>query len=1026
MSNFIDFKPQDAKLPTYIRFSITKKAFENMAPNMNEAIAMLTRFSASKVLLITQGKDADKYEVFTNEGSFFCTISDDYNALLIIGYNKNSLMKHNYAMKKGICFHVSSGVIIQIKLKQPYEIYFDIHNGNRMLTNAYADINVASSIALIRERAAMSDHAEVEEETEDEEYQPEKKLLNLLQLSESYSILASELEEKNANMLGNIPYTSIEAVEYDRIDRVAYQFGVLNLDENTFKVGVQVEIEDKNHEKHGAEIIELVKADSDSPATAIVLLFNEQIDISQFYKSGWFNLSFSTVNKDVQLAANEKIKTGEAAAKYMDVVLGKNSSNGFENKDLTEVKRKLMAKKYPPNESQMQAISSGINTKDVFLVMGPPGTGKTTVILEWVKYFVTQEHKRVLVSSQNNKAVDNVLARIADEKDIDIIRIGSESKLQSEVVPYMFENKVKTLREKIIRNSEDKVQDIHQIIQIWDGYLKHVEKAIQLNEKAQQSKDSFVGYVKARFIPLYKNLEQVFRNYEAIRTQRRTSSNRIGVLHSKILKHENERKGLVKFIFSLAYKGNLKKIRAEVVNYDALRAREIQLVQEYNTLRNKYQKEYELIRDVDFNSVYFDIVEAKNAIMVLEQKPERKQENIWGLFDEARVFTVNTYSECTQMENIVNAEKIRAEKIQNAIVIWKGETETQQNYALNEIVLESVDLVGATCIGINSQKRFANLDFDVTIIDEAGQIQVHNALVPMSVSNKLIMLGDHKQIPPTADQDLLDLCAENGVQTELLEKSLFEKMYNDLPEANKMMLDTQYRMPAEIADTISEWFYDGKYFSPDFKRTLKSQIPQLSNLPFVIIDTSQEANRFEKKIEDAGSHNALEAQIVTELIRFIARNPENDLKEIGVISAYKSQVKLIKNNLSKILPRELVGEMVATLDSYQGQERDIILYSFTKSSKISPKTRRIGFLNELRRLNVAMTRCKKMLILIGDMEFLRGCKHCEKNDLDELIYDRSEKQFSDFINKMIQDVKNGRGEFLSYREVETRLKGGVK
>jgi superfamily I DNA and/or RNA helicase len=65
----------------------------------------------------------------------------------------------------------------------------------------------------------------------------------------------------------------------------------------------------------------------------------------------------------------------------------------------------------------------------------------------------------------------------------------------------------------------------------------------------------------------------------------------------------------------------------------------------------------------------------------------------------------------------------------------------------------------------------ANLDFDVTIIDEAGQIQVHNALVPMSVSNKLIMLGDHKQIPPTADQELMDLCVENGVKTELLEKS---------------------------------------------------------------------------------------------------------------------------------------------------------------------------------------------------------------------------------------------------------------
>lgn len=118
--------------------------------------------------------------------------------------------------------------------------------------------------------------------------------------------------------------------------------------------------------------------------------------------------------------------------------------------------------------------------------------------------------------------------------------------------------------------------------------------------------------------------------------------------------------------------------------------------------------------------------------------------------------------------------------------------------------------------------------------------------------------------------------------------------------------------------------------------------------------------------------------------------------------------------------------MVATLDSYQGQERDIILYSFTKSSTISPKHRRIGFLNELRRLNVAMTRCKKMLILIGDMEFLGGCMHCEETDTGEPIYDKSEKQFSDFINKMIGDVREGRGELIPYQEFVNRMGAGIR
>lgn len=1025
MNEFVDFKPQDALLPTFIRFSITKKAFGSMSSNMNEALAMLTALSGSRVILITRGKDAGLYEVYTNDGTYLCTVSDDNNALLIIGYYKNSLMKQNNAMKNGICFRLSAGVIIQIKLTQPYEIYFDIQNGKRFADNACSDINVINSISVIKEHVAMSEDDNQDADVE-EEYHPEKKLLNLLQVAESYSILSSELEEKNANILGNIPYTSIDSVEYDRVDRVAYQFGVHKLDENTFKVGVQVEIEDKKQEKHAAEIIEFVKKDSDTPATAIVLLFNEHIDISEFNRTGWFNLSFSTVNKDVQLAANEKIKTGEAAAKYMDVVFGRNSSNGFDKKDLSKVKAKLLEKKYPPNESQMNAIFSGINSRDVFLVMGPPGTGKTTVILEWVKYFVTQEHKRVLVSSQNNKAVDNVLARIADEKDIDIIRIGSESKLQSEVIPYMFENKVKTLRESIIQNSDKKMSDIDRILQIWRHYISNVEKAATLADKVEKSREQFRTTVSGEFAPLYNEMNQIYQDYISVNSQRKSNISVIKDLNEKIVKYENDSKGIMKFISSFAYKYNQKKIIEAVRQYDELKKSETTLVNRYNTIRNKYQREYELVRDVDFMSVYMNILDSENAMKKLQGKPAKYPENIWNLFDTARKFEIKTIEDCRQMLAMVKAEMHRAEKLRSALTMWRDETESQQNYALNEIVLESVDLVGATCIGINSQKRFASLDFDVTIIDEAGQIQVHNALVPLSVSNKLIMLGDHKQIPPTADQELMDLCDENGVKHDLLQKSLFEKMYHDLPDENKMMLDTQYRMPAEIADTISEWFYEGKYFSPDFKKGLNSQIPALSKMPYVIIDTSKESNRFERKIEGAGSSNALEAQIVSDIIRFITQNPENDLKEIGVISAYKSQVKLIKNNISKFLPQELVGEMVATLDSYQGQERDIILYSFTKSSNLSPNSRRIGFLNELRRLNVAMTRCKKMLILIGDMDFLGGCMHCDKSESGEVFYDRSEKQFSDFINKMVTDVKNGRGELITYREFISRMKVGDK
>lgn len=1023
MSTFISFRPHDAHLPTFIRFALTKKAYEQICQQCNDGLEMLTEFSQSKVLTAVKTKEDNTIKIHTAQGYFFCKENGDN--LLITGFYKNSLLDQNIVLKYGVYFQVSDGIIVQIKLQQPYDYYFDIVNGKRYFEKEFADRCALDAIWAMLDRVSQANEEEEEEaEVDEEEYTPEMKLAYLLQTAENYSILSSELEEQNANIMGNIAYTGIEPADYDRTDRVAYQFGVSGLDENIFKVGVQVEIEDKEQSRHSAEIIELIKADPDSPASAIVLLFNDHISKSHFYNNGFFSLSFSCVNKDVQLAANERIRTGEAKAKYMDAVLGRNIPAGFEKKDLSQVTAKLQQKKYPPNQSQMDAICSGINTKDVFLVMGPPGTGKTTVILEWVKYFVTQEHKRVLVSSQNNKAVDNVLARIADEKDIDVIRIGSEAKLQSDVIPYMFENKVAALRSTIAENTEKNSRIIGEIIHQWGEYIWLFDPICLLKEQEEAAWEALTLAVRQRIKPAYQLLQKQLADFNNAKHKKLDLYIQISELETKLNKHRTASNGLNKFFSGLTYKKNLSALRSAAQQLEMTVKTEKELATAYQVTLENYQAELAQCEKTLFQDWWEKKSQFDTDFRKLQEKPLRPETDIWDLFSASRSYPLRSLADLDGLYKQIKDEIENARYIQAVLCEWGENIDTKQNYALNEIVLESVDLVGATCIGINSQKRFSNLDFDVTIIDEAGQIQVHNALVPMSVSNKLIMLGDHKQIPPTTDQALVDLCEQNGVDTEMLEKSLFEIMYEELPQSNKMMLDTQYRMPAQIADTISEWFYEGKYYSPEFKRGLKSLIPKLSDMPYVIIDTSDAEGRREVTDPAGGSSNPLETAIITNIIRHLHEQTEADLKEVGVISAYKAQIKLIKNKLGEFLPRELVSEMAATLDSYQGQERDIILYSFTKSADKDPKRRRIGFLNELRRLNVAMTRCKKMLILIGDMEFLRSCRHCDTDAYGEEIYNKSERQFSDFINKMLKDVDNGRGERISYHTFLSRIKGG--
>ena len=1023
MNKYITFRPEDINLLEPLKLSITKNVFDKIRSSSLNSEAVLKVLSSSKTLLLTNSKKADEYEIHTLNGVFFCRPADNRESLLLFGYGANNLIEHNNVLKYGIGFNVSE-LIVQIRLYNSYNISYDIVNGNIVQKDAYQGVSSQSAVQTIyheMSRIKKTDEGTgASDDNEEPIYKPDRKLSNLLTLAENYAILSSELEKNTVNSIGKVSYKSIKAVQYNRVDRIAYDLITDSIDESHIKVGVQIDIEDKFDNRHTAEIITIIKKRG---SYTLTVLFSEHIDIALLNSTGWFTLSFSTVNRDVQLGANEKIKSGEAAAKYMDNILGLNQPSGFTSKNLSKLKASLNSKKYPPNKSQVDAIVSGIETNDVFLVMGPPGTGKTTVILEWVKYFVLEEKKRVLVSSQNNKAVDNVLARIAEEKDIDVIRIGSEAKVQSDVAPYLFENKINSKRQEIISVTQENLDSINEICTKWNVYYNHLCQLFSEAANVDGKKKIFKAFVSQRVKPIYNKMKSLVEADRSYKQQKRLLHASIMEIYNEIEAARNSKNLITKLLGKMRYRKQASKLSDVITEYENLCMQEELLVQEYN---NDMQSFTTLMRQAylqPFSDYYLAYtVWTRNCNETIDSVPNLP--NMWRLFSDIHIDsrTLSVYGNFRKLLEDVNLELNNAGKIKTTIGDWQTNVKDQQNYALNELILDSVNLVGATCIGINSQKRFSDLSFDVTIIDEAGQIQIHNALVPMSVSNKLIMLGDHKQIPPSADPELLDACIQNGISTELLEKSLFEKMYDSLPETNKTMLDTQYRMPAEIANTISEWFYEKKYFSPEFKRNLPSFLPQLSPKPFVIIDTSMEKNRFETKIPDAGSNNQLEASIVYKIIDNIIRSgTEVDLKEIGVISAYKSQVKLIISLLTKIIDKSQVDEMVATLDSFQGQERDIIIYSFTKSSNIPAKCKRIGFLNELRRLNVAMTRCKKMLILIGDMRFLSSCENVDLDSMQQPIYDKSEKQFSDFIRKMLIDVVSGNGDVIKYADFTAKM-----
>lgn len=985
-------------LPQPLRFSVSKRAYEQILESGGESV--LEQFSRSQTLLCIakpEDKPVEKrsYRFFTYSGCFICTYSPgtekDPAALFAIAFQASPSFKdQNEALTQGHVFLVPKGIIIRIKLTA-HERYFCLKDGEAYEeANHFDRMDVSESISKIMSTMSENGAAIPEEVSLNEG------LAELLDLAEQYAKLENALEETRVHQAGKLHYEAFEGAE-NASDRTAATLIVGAFDDKVYKEKTQVVIVDKEQKEHPAEVTEAVPPKGGEPGK-LEILFKEQVDFRDFQQQGYVTPSFNSINMDVQLKAIERIRSGNSPAfHYMNKIFDDQGFNDFDNKDLSAVDVALNALKDRPNKSQIGAIKAGINTKNIFLVMGPPGTGKTTVILEWIKYFVKQEHLRVLVSSQNNKAVDNVLDRIKDEPGIDMIRIGTETKVEPSVREFLFDRKLKHLRESIQDSTNENMGKIDRLIGAWEG-ICNAAKALSERILA-------------------------FRIAEC--------ASRIDDVCAKLRELEQKSSGLWKIVYWLPMffkRRALSKLYDELAGIrDADSAKEniaeyAQFIIEKEGLSGDGSRLQEMRNDIS------------KAETALEQVTKQPPETTLGLFEEikrkleANVSgqTTKPYRKSEEFCKELQDELNRSRKILELMREWQREVLGRQNYSLLNIILESVDVVGATCIGVNSQKRFDGLKFDITIIDEAGQIQLHKALVPMSVSGKLIMLGDHKQIPPNADSDMVDSCKADEISADYLSKSLFESMYDSFPDSNKAMLDTQYRMPGEIADTLSREFYDGKYLSWSGKRGLKSVLSFLAEQPYIIVDTSGAGERrFEQKVENAGCRNDLEAEIIETIVKRMYMDKQ-DMDKIGIISAYKKQVDAIVKRLRPILGGPQASKIAATLDSFQGQERDVILYSFTRSSTKPSNKVRIGFLNELRRLNVAMSRPKKTLVLIGDMAFLSSCQNLpaaeDEEDTEQKRYQRSEKHFGDFIRQVIADVKK-HGAYLSYEEFVRRMEG---
>jgi hypothetical protein len=632
----------------------------------------------------------------------------------------------------------------------------------------------------------------------------------------------------------------------------------------------------------------------------------------------------------------------------------------------------------PLDEDQTEAFRRALAAPDLLCVLGPPGTGKTRTIVE-IARAAAARGDRVLIASQTNTAVDNVIERLPAA--LTAVRVGNEERMAAAVQRKTVASVAAELQERILARTAATAQRLApfggeaSVVGSWlnrlETALADVQTANRRSDEALADRDRAAAAVDMQFGIAARQAEQRWHTAAqyamavAAEVQRQTQR----------LQQLENRSGL----FGPFHRWRASRCRARLAG-ETPRAAHSQAVAEQE--RQAYEAlRAELARRTEHDPAVCHAAERAAAaqadagqhldiavpaaqqlarLIGAVEQPATPPTDVAGLIAFA--------SWCRAWEPFLR-ERSRL------LGDWR-ERLANPSEQLHPELIRYADVIGATCIGVGVQRNLlSDLDFDLAVIDEAGQIPLASTLVPLTRASRAVLVGDHLQLPPFVDDDAQQWLRRHApgrggidpaLVADLLTRSAFERLQSRAPAANQILLSRQRRMPAVLADFVSTAFYGGRLTTEAKPR----QPSPIFSSPLAVIDTAglppaERAERSRPRTETwqvAGSDNRAEARIVLELAKWYAAEG----RDWVVITPYRAQVQLIELWLREALGAEAIRDRIGTVDAFQGQERDVVMYSCTRSNRGG----RVGFLSELRRLNVAITRARDQLILVGDSQTL--------------------------------------------------------
>jgi AAA domain len=752
----------------------------------------------------------------------------------------------------------------------------------------------------------------------------------------------------------------------------------------------------------------------------ITIRFDEPVDWNDLQGQGEITTTTSTVVFRMQREALGQLRTGRARNPGVLAALVDGQAQPPSTVRPPGTGRSARAGQHaveaPPspafslNAHQREAFYKTLAEPDLLAVIGPPGTGKTTTIAEIVRATVGRG-QRVIVCSQNNRAVDNVLARLP--ADLLAIRVGNESRVTAEGMPYLLQRQAAELHTQALNRSRLNLGGYESLghAEGWASELARRNAALTAARSGEAEALSRLDSSRRaaggpatekvdRLTAVYAEREREAQNSAARAERLRQLSDRAAACAGWLI---------IGWVFGLlsrrwAGKADSERARADVlasVRRDA-----------YADLQVARRYLIEVTKNVPA------VIATKTAAETAGTLASREHAAALHAARAALEAVAPMGVTPPPIRDVDDGELAAAERWltgwlpllaarRDLLAEWIGQASEESSQLYPEL-LRYAQVLASTCTGAGSRPELADLDFDLAIVDETGQIGVADALVPLVRARRAILVGDHMQLPPFLDSDVEawgELADDPAVQSAL-KKSALEMVVDALPTGspNVVWLTEQRRMPEVIAKFASVQFYDGRLETPPRLREHRDELFR-SALAFVDTSALDWPTRRDRSGQDRerwgqrGYDNPGEARMLADLATHYYRTHQ----DWAVIVPYMAQAELIRRLLTgRAGDAEEVRLNVGTVDSFQGGERDVILYGFTRSNP----ERRVGFLSERRRVNVAMTRARRQLVLIGDLETLTEAR---------------DKGFRE-LARSLRDYVAGCGEVVSHDAVRSRLR----